>query len=257
MFRWSLYQFTDPLWLLHPFFFILWIYLWYFSATAWSLHEYEMTLHVRKSPSHPQFSRRYRMCLILCVFFGRWIRKILLLYSGKSVVQSCMNEIKYSICFTMCQLFSYSHHRNCIFGVPMCMTPLCVKLCHLNGKNLMCCFSGERREGGIGAKWIRNERKSVEEDDVKKVISLLRFSRSSPLLYVIAINFYWNTTVTLSDARHVYEKEQWLWLPSWNKKKYKIKKYINVSIHCNKQMLWHKHKGHMDVGYLRRWEDHV
>jgi hypothetical protein len=54
----------------------------------------------------------------------------------------------------------------------------------------MCSFSGERREEVIGTKRIRNERKRMEEDDMKKVISLLRFSWSSPLLYLIAINIY-------------------------------------------------------------------
>jgi len=72
----------------------------------------------------------------------------------------------------------------------MRMTALYVKLCHLNDKNLMCRFCGERREEVIGTKGIRNERNSVEEDDMKKVISLLRFSRSATLLYFNAFNTY-------------------------------------------------------------------
>jgi hypothetical protein len=82
---------------------------------------------------------------------------------------------------------------------------------------------------------------------MKKVVSLLRFSLSSPLLYLVAANTYWSTIVTLSDAWHVYEKEQWLWLPSWNKK---ISIYINVLIqggihnfpdwHCKNRKTHHK-----------------
>ena len=101
-----------------------------------------------------------------------------------------MIVIKYSFCFTMCKLFSYSLHGKCIFGIPMHMTARYVKLCHINDKNSMCCFSGERREEVIGTKGIRNEKKSVEEDDMKRVILLLRFTRSSPLLYLIAVSTY-------------------------------------------------------------------
>jgi len=72
----------------------------------------------------------------------------------------------------------------------MHMTALYVKLCHLNDKNSMCCFIRERREEVIGTKGIRNERKSVEEDDMKKVTLLLRFTGSSTLLYLIAVNTY-------------------------------------------------------------------
>jgi len=72
----------------------------------------------------------------------------------------------------------------------MHMTALYVKLCHLNDKNLMCCFGGERRKEVIGTKGIRNDMKNVEEDDMKNVILLLRFTRSSPLLYLIAVNTY-------------------------------------------------------------------
>ena len=54
----------------------------------------------------------------------------------------------------------------------------------------MCCFIRERREEVIGTKGIRNERKSVEEDDMKKVTLLLRFTGSSTLLYLIAVNTY-------------------------------------------------------------------
>jgi hypothetical protein len=76
-------------------------------------------------------------------------------------------------------------------GIPLHMTALYVKLCHINDKNLMCCFSGERQEEAIGTKGIKNERKSVEEEeDMKTVILLLRFTRCSSLLYLIAVNTY-------------------------------------------------------------------
>ena len=63
-----------------------------------------------------------------------------------------MNVIKYGFCFTVCKLFSYSLHGKCIFGIPIDMTALYVKLCHLNCKNSMCSFSEERGEVVIGAK---------------------------------------------------------------------------------------------------------
>jgi hypothetical protein len=52
----------------------------------------------------------------------------------------------------------------------------------VNGKNLMCCFGGERREEVIGTKGIRNERKNVEEKDMNTAILLLRFTWSSSIL---------------------------------------------------------------------------
>lgn len=70
------------------------------------------------------------------------------------------------------------------------MTALYVKVCHVNDKNLMCCFSGERREEVIGTKAVRNERKNVEVNDMKKVILSLGFPQSSPLLYLISVSTY-------------------------------------------------------------------
>jgi hypothetical protein len=64
----------------------------------------------------------------------------------------------------------------------------------------MCCFTGERKEEDIGTKGIKTERKNVEKDYMKKVISLLKFSRSFPLSYLIAINTYLNSGVMLSGA---------------------------------------------------------